>query len=51
MEFAMIDLTTRYLGFDLRSPIVASASPLTGRLASLQRLEEAGVAAVGDLLR
>jgi hypothetical protein len=26
----MTDLTTRYLGLALRSPIVASASPLTG---------------------
>ena len=26
----MTDLTTRYLGLDLRSPIVASASPLNG---------------------
>ena len=25
-----VDLRTRYLGLDLRSPIVASASPLTG---------------------
>jgi dihydroorotate dehydrogenase (fumarate) len=42
----MIDLTTRYLGLELRTPLVASASPVTGTLASLKRLEEAGVAAV-----
>lgn len=42
----MIDLTTSYLGFELRNPIVASPSPLTGRLAMLRRLERAGVAAV-----
>ena len=27
----MTDLTTRYLGLELRSPIVASASPLNGQ--------------------
>jgi len=40
------DLSTRYLGLDLRSPIVASAGPLTGRIDTLTRLEDAGVAAV-----
>ena len=30
----MTDLSTRYLGLDLRTPIVASASPLNGDLAS-----------------
>ncbi len=42
----MIDLSTRYLGFDLRSPLVASASPLTGTLRSLRHLEDAGIGAV-----
>jgi dihydroorotate dehydrogenase (fumarate) len=42
----VIDLSTTYLGKELRSPIVASASPLTGTLGSLQRLEEAGAGAV-----
>ena len=41
-----VDLTTRYLGLDLRSPIVASAGPLTGRLDTLAQLEDAGVGAV-----
>ncbi len=41
-----VDLRSRYLGLDLANPIVASASPLTGNLDSLRRLEEAGVAAV-----
>jgi dihydroorotate dehydrogenase (fumarate) len=41
-----VDLRTRYLGLDLRSPIVASSSPLTGELASARRLEEAGAAAI-----
>jgi dihydroorotate dehydrogenase (fumarate) len=41
-----VDLRTRYLGLDLRHPIVASASPLTGSVDSLKRLQDAGVAAV-----
>lgn len=40
------DITTRYLGFDLRSPLVASASPITGDVDVLRRLEAAGVGAV-----
>ena len=36
------DLTTTYLGLRLRSPIVASASPLTGTLDSLLELERQG---------
>ncbi len=41
-----VDLRTTYLGLTLRSPIVASAGPLTGDLATLAALEEAGVGAV-----
>jgi dihydroorotate dehydrogenase (fumarate) len=41
-----IDLGTRYLGLALKHPIVASASPLTGSIDSLRRLEDAGAAAV-----
>ena len=41
-----IDLTTHYLGMTLRNPIVASSSPLTGKVASLIELEESGAAAV-----
>src|SRR6266508_377837 len=40
------DLHTTYLGLRLRSPLVASASPLTGHLDSLLALEQAGAAAV-----
>jgi dihydroorotate dehydrogenase (fumarate) len=40
-----VDLTTTYLGLRLRSPIVASASPLTGNLESLRALVDAGVGA------
>ncbi len=39
------DLTTTYLGLRLRSPIVASASPLTGKVESLLELERAGIGA------
>ena len=42
----MIDLSTTYLGMPLRSPLVASASPLSKDLANLKRLEDAGAAAV-----
>jgi len=42
----MIDLSTGYLGFHLRSPLVASASPLCKDLGNLQRMEENGAAAI-----
>ena len=42
----MTDLSTRYLGLDLRTPIVASASPLTGELATARLVEEAGASAI-----
>ena len=40
------DLRTTYLGLELRSPLVASASPLTGDPAAAAKLEEAGVGAI-----
>jgi len=40
------DLSSTYLGLRLASPLVASASPLTGNIDSLRELEEAGAAAV-----
>lgn len=40
------DLRSRYLGLELKNPIVAAASPLTNSIESLKRLEDAGVAAV-----
>ncbi len=40
------DLTTRYLGIELRCPVVASPSPLTGRLVDLRALDLAGIGAV-----
>ena len=42
----MLDLTTRYLGMDLRTPLVASASPLSQEIANIRKLEDAGAAAV-----
>jgi dihydroorotate dehydrogenase (fumarate) len=41
-----VALTTRYLGLHLRNPLIAAASPVTGRLDTLRRLDEAGVGAV-----
>ncbi len=40
------DLSTTYLGMVLRSPLVASSSPLTRTVEGLAALEDAGVAAV-----
>jgi dihydroorotate dehydrogenase (fumarate) len=42
----MADLRSTYLGMELRSPLVASSSPLTGSLDGLCRLEAAGAGAV-----
>jgi len=41
-----MDLTSRYLGLDLRNPLVASASPLAGTADGVRALADAGVAAV-----
>jgi len=40
-----VDISTKYLGLRLPNPLVASASPLTGKLETLLQLEEAGAAA------
>jgi dihydroorotate dehydrogenase len=42
----MIDLGTTYLGMRLRTPLVASASPLSQELDGIRRLEDAGASAV-----
>jgi dihydroorotate dehydrogenase (fumarate) len=42
----MIDTSTTYLGCPLRSPLVASASPLCERTENLRRMEDAGIGAV-----
>jgi dihydroorotate dehydrogenase (fumarate) len=41
-----VDLRTTYLGLELRSPLVASPSPLTRELDSVLQLVDAGAAAV-----
>jgi dihydroorotate dehydrogenase (fumarate) len=40
------DLATTYLGLPLASPIVASASPLTGEVDTARRIVDAGAAAI-----
>jgi dihydroorotate dehydrogenase (fumarate) len=42
----MIDLSTNYLGFKLRTPLVASASPLSHEIDNVRRLEDAGASAI-----
>lgn len=42
----MSDLTTTYLGLQLKNPLVASASPLSKKVELVQQMEEAGAAAV-----
>jgi len=42
----MIDLSTRYLGLNLATPLVASASPLTKQLDGFRRLEDGGASAI-----
>jgi len=41
-----VDLRTSYLGLDLANPIVPSASPMTGKLDNLKKLEAAGAPAI-----
>ncbi|HET9857662.1 MAG TPA: dihydroorotate dehydrogenase-like protein [Chthoniobacterales bacterium] len=41
-----MNLTTRYLGFKLRTPLVPSASPLSENTDNIKRMEDAGAAAV-----
>lgn len=41
-----MNLKTRYLGLDLPNPIVAAASPLTGAVDNIRRLEDLGAGAV-----
>lgn len=41
-----MDLTTRYLGLNLRTPLVPSASPLSDEVDNIKRMEDAGASAV-----
>jgi dihydroorotate dehydrogenase (fumarate) len=42
----MVDLKTNYLGLELKNPVVASSSPLSEKVETIQALEENGVSAV-----
>jgi dihydroorotate dehydrogenase (fumarate) len=41
-----MDLTTKYLGLDLKNPIIAGASPLSNNIDTVKILEDKGAAAV-----
>lgn len=42
----MTNLSTTYLGLNLKNPLVASASPLSKKLEKAKKLEEAGISAI-----
>ena len=42
----MADLSVKYLGLDLKSPVVASSSGLTSTIERIREMEEAGIGAV-----
>jgi len=42
----MIDLSTKYLGIQLKNPLVASASPLCENIENIKQMEKSGIAAV-----
>ena len=42
----MSDLSTKYLGLNLKSPLLASASPLSESVDNIKRLEDHNIAAV-----
>lgn len=42
----MVNLSTKYMGLELKNPLVVSASPLSKKVERVQRLEEAGASAV-----
>jgi len=46
MSMTSFDLTTTYLGLQLKNPLVASASPLSKKVDVVRRMEDAGIAAV-----
>src|SRR5215472_16167473 len=45
-----MDLSTRYLGLELRNPLVASASPLSSTVDGVRRLADAGTESFGEAL-
>jgi dihydroorotate dehydrogenase (fumarate) len=42
----MADLKTRYMGLELKNPLIAGASSLTSNMETIQKLEESGVSAL-----
>jgi dihydroorotate dehydrogenase (fumarate) len=42
----MIDLSTKYLGLDLKNPVVVSAGPLTKDIGNVRKLEDNGAGAI-----
>ncbi|MCF7929341.1 MAG: dihydroorotate dehydrogenase-like protein [Spirochaetales bacterium] len=42
----MADLKTRYMGLELKNPVVAGASSLTSQMGSIKKLEDSGVGAL-----
>lgn len=42
----MVNLSTHYLGFGLKNPLVISSSPLTENLDNIRQMEDAGAAAI-----
>lgn len=42
----MINLSTKYMGLTLKSPLVASAGPLSYHLDDIKKMEDAGISAV-----
>lgn len=41
-----MDLSTKYLNIDLRTPLVAGASPLSDKIDNIKKLEDAGASAI-----
>ncbi|MBP9191709.1 MAG: dihydroorotate dehydrogenase-like protein, partial [Ignavibacteria bacterium] len=41
-----MDLKTKYMGMELRSPLVVSASPLSEKIDNIRRMEDCGAGAV-----
>jgi dihydroorotate dehydrogenase (fumarate) len=42
----MADLKTRYMGLEMKNPLVASASTLSKKLTNIKKMEDAGIASI-----
>jgi dihydroorotate dehydrogenase (fumarate) len=42
----MVDLHTKYLGLELKNPLIASASPLSKKLSNIKKMEDDGIASI-----